>query len=316
VINDASTAVIGHVIVDSGGGSNASVGATGSAVPASGTLIMGNTGGTARGFTGTNTAGSTYAMDVNIAGGAALTVTGTTFGAALPATGLAAGFYDGTNQQAARVMDADTGGGTHFTLETVLMQPGSGGPTAVTFVADAANQAAVSTNPVPGGCVYFSGGNTLANGQVGHVASDNKSEQIFSGSGAAGTPAGGILSVQGVSGMTALTVVTTGGSVESVTQGTSPWVVQVPDVANIVSAQATVDDAGDDTICAARSGRVRSTIVQQGSVSVFIGPTGVSTSTGTELIGIPGASITLLTTAGIHGVTASGSSVVACLEEY
>jgi hypothetical protein len=50
-----------------------------------------------------------------------------TYGAALPADGTAVGFSDGTNMQAARVFDADSGGGSQYVLGVNLRKSASGG---------------------------------------------------------------------------------------------------------------------------------------------------------------------------------------------
>src|SRR5438128_557949 len=43
---------------------------------------------------------------------------------------------DGTTAQLGRVLDTDTGAGTHWTPEAVLVKPGAGGPTQVGTSAD------------------------------------------------------------------------------------------------------------------------------------------------------------------------------------
>jgi hypothetical protein len=53
--------------------------------------------------------------------------TSSTFGAAFPASGTAAGFSDGTNMQGARVFDADSGAGSQFVLGLNLRKIASGG---------------------------------------------------------------------------------------------------------------------------------------------------------------------------------------------
>ena len=206
--NSVGTVNVGnvpHVIVDSGGGSNASVSATGSAVPASATYVMGDVAGTGRGLTATNTAGSTYALDVNIVAGGGTGGTASTVGAATPATATAIGGNDGTDMQIPMVADVDTSGATHYTLETVLVNPGNPA-SLVTFAADAANQTAVASAPLPNGVVYKSGGNALADGQVGYMAADNQSHPIIAGCGTAGTPACGVVTVQGVTSMTPIAI--------------------------------------------------------------------------------------------------------------
>jgi hypothetical protein len=67
------------------------------------------------------------AIRVNIVAGAAAGGTSSTFGAATPAVGTAAGFSDGTNMQLARVVDLDTGGGTQYGQVINLVRRASGG---------------------------------------------------------------------------------------------------------------------------------------------------------------------------------------------
>lgn len=73
------------------------------------------------------------ALRVNIVAGAGSGGTASTFGAAFPSSGTAAGFFDGTNMQGARVFDLDSGGGTQFGLGVNLRQIASGGSIEVPF---------------------------------------------------------------------------------------------------------------------------------------------------------------------------------------
>lgn len=68
------------------------------------------------------------ALRVNVVAGAG-GGTASSFGAAFPATGTAAGFSDGTNMQGARVFDLDTGGGTIYALGVNLRRSASGAAT-------------------------------------------------------------------------------------------------------------------------------------------------------------------------------------------
>jgi hypothetical protein len=67
------------------------------------------------------------AVNVNVVAGGGGGGTSSTFGAAFPATGTAAGYSDGTNMQGGRVFDTDSGGGTEWTLGTILRKAGVGG---------------------------------------------------------------------------------------------------------------------------------------------------------------------------------------------
>jgi hypothetical protein len=69
-----------------------------------------------------------HAIKVNIVAGSAAGGTSSNFGSAFPGTGTGAGFSDGTNMQGARVVDADTGAGTAYTLLSNLVRRASGGP--------------------------------------------------------------------------------------------------------------------------------------------------------------------------------------------
>jgi hypothetical protein len=53
--------------------------------------------------------------------------TASNFGSAVPSTGTAAGYSDGTNMQSPRVFDADSGGGTQYVLGVSLRKAASGG---------------------------------------------------------------------------------------------------------------------------------------------------------------------------------------------
>lgn len=119
----------------SGSGSNAAAGATGSAVPSSGDYQGVNVGGTLRGVTGL-ALGSTFAPTFALvdASGNQITSfggaggTASNYGSAFPSSGTAVGYSDGTNMQGARVVDADTSGGTFFVLPTNPVFRTSGTP--------------------------------------------------------------------------------------------------------------------------------------------------------------------------------------------
>lgn len=73
-----------------------------------------------------------------------------------------------------------------------------------------------------------------------------------------------------------------------------------------VSVTAT---AGGTLIAAARTGRISITITMLGAVDAFLGNTGLTSATGTLLLGTKGSSITLGTSAAIYGIAASAVSV-------
>jgi hypothetical protein len=91
--------------------------------------------------------------------------TASNFGSAVPSAGTAAGFSDGTNMQAARVFDADSGAGTQYVVGVNLRSSSSGGslelgtssnPVQVSLANTASNSTAVKvdgsavTQPVSG----------------------------------------------------------------------------------------------------------------------------------------------------------------------
>lgn len=83
-------------------------------------------GGTAQ--SGANVVDTTNsALRVNVVAGGGSGGTSSSFDAAFPATGTAAGYSDGTNMRSARVFDTDTGAGTQFVLGVNLRQSASGG---------------------------------------------------------------------------------------------------------------------------------------------------------------------------------------------
>lgn len=68
----------------------------------------------------------------------------------------------------------------------------------VTAVNDAAIGAALTTNPVPAGCHNETSPTTIGNTQAGVIECDTSQRLITVGAGTAGTPAGGVMSVQSV----------------------------------------------------------------------------------------------------------------------
>jgi hypothetical protein len=66
----------------------------------------------------------------------------------------------------------------------------------------------------------------------------------------------------------------------------------------------------------AGTGRVSVTITNTTTTAIYLGGSGVTTSTGTLLPGIVGASVTLNTTAAVYGIVATGTPTVTALETY
>lgn len=95
-------------------------------------------------------------------------------------------------------------------------------PSSVLFSSDGYELAVVHNDPfVPGTRSILFAGNDGTNTRT--VLIDSSARQVVVGAGVAGTPAGGVVSVQGVVGGTALPVSIPG--TVAVTQSTSPWVV-------------------------------------------------------------------------------------------
>lgn len=92
------------------------------------------------------------ALDVNIKSGGGSGGTSSTIGAAVPATATEAGFSDGTNMQAARVFDMDSGAGTQYGLGVNLRQIANGGSVEAGIAANPlrTDPTGTTTQPVSG----------------------------------------------------------------------------------------------------------------------------------------------------------------------
>lgn len=172
----------------SGSGSNAAASATGSAVPSSAGYTGINVSGTLRGWTGLSL-GSHFAGTVAIVDGSGNQVTSfggsggtaSNFGSAVPSTGTAAGWSDGTNMQAPRVFDGDTGAGSQYVPGVILRASGSGGTTEVGTAA-APLQVSLANTGANGTAVAVSlSGNQAVN--LAQIAGNSTS----AGNGASGT---------------------------------------------------------------------------------------------------------------------------------
>ena len=85
----------------------------------------------------------------------------------------------------------------------------------------------------------------------------------------------------------------------------------------IATGAVTVNDTvGGVQIVPVRTGRRAITLLQPGTTAVFIGNSGVATTTGISLTGTAGTTRRIETTAAIYGITASGSQSIQYLEEY
>jgi hypothetical protein len=95
----------------------------------------------------------------------------------------------------------------------------------------------------------------------------------------------------------------------------NPTFTQSQGSGNFAPAQATVSTTATQ-IVAARSGRNAVTIINGGTVDVFIGGSGVTTTTGALLAGTKGASLTIPTGAAVYGIVATGTEPVSAFETY
>jgi len=67
---------------------------------------------------------------------------------------------------------------------------------------------------------------------------------------------------------------------------------------------------------ASGTARISATIENTGTTAVYVGASGVTTSTGMLLPGIVGASLTINTTAALYCIVATGTETVTVLETY
>ena len=88
--------------------------------------------------------------------------------------------------------------------------------------------------------------------------------------------------------------------------------------ATIATGQASVTSSASAVVAsrtgAAGTGRADVTIFNSGTNTVFLGASGVTSSTGIHLLA--GANITLTTQSAIYAITASGSSTISYVETY
>lgn len=80
-------------------------------------------------------------------------------------------------------------------------------------------------------------------------------------------------------------------------------------------AQVSVTSGGVK-VCPATASRRKVTIINHSSTAVYLGASGVTTSTGVLLPGTVGAQVSFVVTADIFGVVASTSATVSYYEEY
>lgn len=135
--------------------------------------------------------------------------------------------------------------------------------------------------------------------------------------GTAGTPSADVISVQGVSGGTAIPISVASLPSQAVTNaGTfATQVTTQVGAANIATDQVSVTTSSASLV-ASRATRRSVTIVNHGTTAVYLKGGTVTTSNGVLLPGVIGAAITFNTTSAIHGIVASGTQTVSYVEEY
>lgn len=85
--------------------------------------------------------------------------------------------------------------------------------------------------------------------------------------------------------------------------------------ATLATAQVSVG-ATATQIVAARSGRGTVTVTNTTTTDIYLGNSDVTTTTGTLLVGVKGASITLSFVDALYGIVASGTAAVTAAETY
>lgn len=134
-------------------------------------------------------------LKVNIAAGAAAGGTSSNFGSAVPSAGTAAGFSDGTNMQAARAYDTDSGTGTQYTLGVSLRKTASGGSVEAGTSSDPLRTDPTGTTAQPvtdnGGSLTVDNGGTFAVQATIAAGATNiaKAEDVASADADVGVPA-------------------------------------------------------------------------------------------------------------------------------
>jgi len=189
------------------------------------------------------------ALRVNVIAGSGGGGTSSTFGSAIPATGTAGGFSDGTNMQLARVFDGDTGVGTQYSLGVLLKTPGSGG--AVDFGVSGQpiriDPTGTTTQPVSG-TVGISG--TVAATQSGTWTvqpGNTANTTAWLVTGAGGTfPVTGTFwqATQPVSIAATVNVSAAQSGTWTVQQGTPPWTVNGDTASGVTDANNPVKIGG------------------------------------------------------------------------
>lgn len=275
--------------------------------------------------------------------------TSSSFGAAFPATGTAAGFFDGTNMVGARTFDLDSSAGVQNVLGVSLRVTGSGGSSEVATGAGATTSSTLRVvlptdqTPIPAtvtGTVTANAGtgnftvvqptasnlraqtssesnvNAALPAQASTVAySDGANAQVprvYDADTSAGTywatasvvtgPASGGVNVATVA-ATAPTSTATGLYVRPVAKG----------VSNPVTTAVTCSTSATPAPSSALTGRTTLTLLNNGTSTIYIGGSTVTTSNGLPLL--PGASFTDdVANSSYYCIVASGTGELRVLE--
>ncbi len=292
-------------------GSSASV-----ALPAGAVVAFQNTGTTAVSCTlGIGSATASASQNVIQAGSTVyFTVGSNTFGACIDqtgstsnvvalsgGTGLGAGFGGGGSGGSSGAVFGPTAVGSAAANPPVLMGgTANGAATGNVAVAEIkAGNAFAASDPAVG----VADPNVLSALNTG-----NSSLATIAANTGSAIPAGSALI--GKVGIDQTTPGTTNGVAPSTSVGTAAF------AATQVSVGSTATSILSARTGAPGTGRASATITNTTTTAIFIGGSGVTTSTGTLLPGIVGASITINTTAAIFGIVATGTATVTSFETF
>jgi hypothetical protein len=276
----------------------------------------------------------------SLAGGAG--GTSSSYGAAFPSTGTAAGFSDGLNMQGARVYDTDTGAGTQYTLGVNLRVGASGGSVEAATGAGATSASTLrvvlptdqSAIPVTQSGAWAA---TVTQSTASNLRAQTASESTVNAAlptmaSAAGFSDGANLQVprlvdvdssSGTQWMVGSAVVGPGNGapvvadVESTTPGASAtglyvWKINKK-VGNPVTTSVTCTTSATAAPASPLANRVTGTFVNNSNVTIYLGGSSVTTATGIPLL--PGASFTDdIGHATYYCIVASGTADLRVLE--
>ena len=296
--------------------------------------------------------------------------TSSTFGAAKPATGTAVGASDGTNMQPllvdvsgylkVNVAAGGAGGGAATVADGADVAEGSvadaawsgtGSSSAIAALKAIYAKVAGVLGVTQSGTWTIQPGNTpnttawKVDGSAVTQPVSNASLPLPTGAstsakqaaiGTAGSASADVISVQGVTSMTALKVDGSGVTqpvsiaaapvlvagtaligkvgIDQTTPGTTNGVTDVGST-NWAPSQVSVANTAT-SLLASRAGRQAVIVTQMGTTPVYLGGSGVTAATGAFLAGVIGAVKVIPTTAAVYGITATGSQSVSVEEHY